>query len=631
MLIGRILFGYIGPFVRSDRGNGPNAWECAVLRAVHSKTAERMARKPQGGESMTTEGILKAEHAEILEQERAVLTALRDIAAGLDPGSDPARHAGSIVEHLDELFLLVVVGEVKSGKSAFINSILGEKVCPEGPTPVTDRINVLTFGEESRERMLDEFVIERLFPIEILRNLCVVDTPGTNSIVLRHQEITEDYIPRADLILFVTSIDRPFSETERQFLTYISSRWRKNIVVFLTKIDTREEDEIKEVEAYLAKNFKEKLGIEPLIFPVSAKQAFRAKSEGDDALLEQSRLRAVERFIRERLTETEKLRLKLLSPVDAGLAVAETLDGVVAERRRVLEEDFQSLGTLDRQVEQTCEDLKERNHRFITEIYDILREFERRGKNFLEEKIRVGNIGLMRKPEKFQNLFEKEVVGDLRERVSDTMHSAVDWLMKESIALYERTAAFLTERVQKDKYRDKVLGGTDLAFDYNREQVFSLVRAGFEREVKEFDIPGECNRVLSSSYRSILGFFGVEIGAVALGALLTHIFSAIVLVVSGILLASVLALTGFFILPAKKRRAIAEFSRKVDTLTLEFRKTISREFEKEINGALEKIRTGYEPYMTFYKAESKKAETAEKDLKSCRTTLGALKKKLLPE
>ncbi len=580
---------------------------------------------------MTSEGILKAEHAEILEQERAVLTALRDIAAGLDPGSDPARHATSIVEHLDELFLLVVVGEVKSGKSAFINALLGDKVCPEGPTPVTDKINVLTFGDEVRERVLDEFVIERLFPIEILRNLCVVDTPGTNSIVLRHQEITEDYIPRADLILFVSSIDRPFSESERQFLNYISRRWRKNIVVFLTKIDTRDEDEINEVEEYLAKNFKEKLGIEPLIFPVSAKQAYRAKTEGDEALMEQSRLRAVETFIRERLTETEKLRLKLLSPVDAGLAVAETLDGVVAERRRVLEEDFKSLGTLDGQVEQTCEDLKERNHRFITEIYDILREFERRGKNFLEEKIRVGNIGLMRKPEKFQSLFEKEVVGDLRERVSDTMHGAVDWLMKESIALYERTASFLTDRVQKDKYRDKILGSTDLAFNYNREQVFGQVRAGFDREVKEFDIQGECNRVLSTSYRSILGFFGVEIGAVALGALLTHIFSAIVLDVSGILLASVLALTGFFILPAKKRRVIADFSRKVDTLTLEFRKTISSEFEKEINGTLEKIRAGYEPYMTFYKSESKKAEKAEADLKDCRTTLGGLKQKLLPE
>jgi len=375
------------------------------------------------------------------------------VAADLNPASSPARHADSILQHLDELFLLVVVGEVKSGKSAFINALLGERICPEGPTPVTDKINVLGYGPEPSERRLEEFVVERLFPIEALRNLCIVDTPGTNSIVVRHQEITEDYIPRSDLILFVTSIDRPFSESERRFLEYISVRWRRNIVVFLTKIDTREDDEIREVEEYLAENFKEKLGITPLIFPVSAKLAFKGKTENDRGLVGASRIGEVETFIRDSLTETEKLRLKLLSPVEAGLALTETLEDMVRTRKEILEEDFASLNSLDAQVVQRCGDLKERTHRFIMDLYDLLREFERRGRNFLEDKIRVGNFGLLRKPERFKELFEKEVVGDLKERVDETMHASVDWLMKESIALYERTAGFLADQVARPSGR----------------------------------------------------------------------------------------------------------------------------------------------------------------------------------
>ena len=54
----------------------------------------------------------------------------------------------TILNHIEELFLLVVVGEVKSGKSSFINALFGEKICKEGVTPVTDKINIIKFGEE---------------------------------------------------------------------------------------------------------------------------------------------------------------------------------------------------------------------------------------------------------------------------------------------------------------------------------------------------------------------------------------------------------------------------------------------------------------------------------------------------
>lgn len=54
----------------------------------------------------------------------------------------------------------------------------------------------------------------RYLPSELLRKLHVVDTPGTNVIVDRQQRLTEEFVPRSDLVLFIMSADRPFTESE---------------------------------------------------------------------------------------------------------------------------------------------------------------------------------------------------------------------------------------------------------------------------------------------------------------------------------------------------------------------------------------------------------------------------------
>ena len=139
-------------------------------------------------------------------------------------------------EQLSGLFLLVIAGEFNSGKSSFINALLGERVLPEGVTPTTDRINLLRHGPAVSEQQLESFLLERTHPAELLREITVVDTPGTNAIIRRHEELTRDFVPRSDLVLFVTSADRPFTESERTFLEQIRE-WGKKIVFVINKID----------------------------------------------------------------------------------------------------------------------------------------------------------------------------------------------------------------------------------------------------------------------------------------------------------------------------------------------------------------------------------------------------------
>jgi small GTP-binding protein len=183
---------------------------------------------------------------------------------------------GQSIQQLDELFLLVVVGEFNAGKSALINALLGQKLLKEGATPTTTQINILRFAETEERRVEDEHVHILTAPIELLKEINIVDTPGTNAVIREHEVITSEFIPRADLVLFITSSDRPFTESERTFLGLIRS-WGKKVVVVLNKIDIlQSEADLQEVNEFVAGNFRAHLGLTPEIF-LSHCNALRAK------------------------------------------------------------------------------------------------------------------------------------------------------------------------------------------------------------------------------------------------------------------------------------------------------------------------------------------------------------------
>ena len=74
-------------------------------------------------------------------------------------------------------------------------------------------------------------------------------------------------MPRADLVLFVTSADRPFTETERVFLDVIRD-WGKKIVLVVNKIDILErESERDEVVGFVRESASRLLSVVPRSLP----------------------------------------------------------------------------------------------------------------------------------------------------------------------------------------------------------------------------------------------------------------------------------------------------------------------------------------------------------------------------
>src|SRR3954469_3206259 len=270
--------------------------------------------------------ILDAQQIEIRAAERAALQQLSTAIVPLDPEQADVEAVKQAEEDLEELFLLVIVGEFNSGKSSLINALLGAEVLPEGVTPTTASINLLRYGPEAGERPISNFVVERTYPAEFLRDISIVDTPGTNAIIRRHEELTRNFVPRSDLVLFITSADRPFTESERTFLDQIRE-WGKKIVFIVNKIDILQRtEEREEVIRFVGDNAGALLGEAPEIFAVSARQALEARAGGAESeaaeLWESSGFERVEDYLLNTLDQQERVRLKLLNPLNVGLRLA---------------------------------------------------------------------------------------------------------------------------------------------------------------------------------------------------------------------------------------------------------------------------------------------------------------------
>ncbi|MEZ4496060.1 MAG: dynamin family protein [Thermomicrobiales bacterium] len=94
-------------------------------------------------------------------------------------------------------------------------------------------------------------IIERYFPARFLADITVVDTPGTNAIIREHEQLTRKFVPRADMVLFVTSADRPFTESERAFLETIRE-WGKKVVLIVNKVDLiRSQEDVDKIVGFV--------------------------------------------------------------------------------------------------------------------------------------------------------------------------------------------------------------------------------------------------------------------------------------------------------------------------------------------------------------------------------------------
>jgi len=614
---------------RSDPAPAPAPGQALAPAAGQALTppSAQQPRRSLLGRLMRRNRLLTDREAELRAREAELLDRMSVALERFGPEaqqSDDLRHFREAREALSGLFLLVIAGEFNSGKSSFINALLGERVLPEGVTPTTDRINLLRHGPQVTETMPQAYLLERTHPATLLADLNIVDTPGTNAVIREHEELTRDFVPRSDLVLFVTSADRPFTESERVFLEQIRA-WGKKVVMVINKIDLLQNaEERRQVITFVRENAEQVLGEVPEVFPVSARGAQHARDAGDEGAWETSGFAAMDDWLVNTLDQQERVRLKLLNPLNVGLRLAGRYKVLAFDRLKLLAEDVATLQNIDTQLAAFHQDMLRDFEPRLGRLDSMLNDMELRGMNFFDDQIRFGKIRALMRSDQIRRDFERVVVGDTPREIDDEVGRVVDWIVERNLKLWQDLGSYI-ERRQISRHRDGMIGEVGGGFSYNRQALLDSIGRTSREVVGSYNREAEA-RKLADEVRAGAGTtVAAGVGAIGLGTLVATVLTGAAADITGILMATALAVTGLYVIPARRAQAKREFSKKTTELRQRLKEALTRQVHAAIQESTDRVNESIAPYRRFVVVQQQQLNEARAELVAAEDALLRLK------
>jgi hypothetical protein len=309
------------------------------------------------------------------------------------------------------LFRVVVMGEIKKGKSSFINALLGlPGLVPVHSDVATSTVFKIRYGTETRytvffhekdqqgqqlkreikaeeihaygtesgnpdnEKQIDFIAIEA--PGQLLKDgLILVDTPGVGGLFKKHRDITYRHAPKADAIFFITdSVESPIGADEVSFLREL--RRTTGLVYFVqTKAASVDSEARKKRMGNNISILEKEVGIpapEIAYFAVDSK----LKSEGDLSRdlddLKDSGYPELTSFIQRKLKPSKDRNIASLA-IRRSRTQLEIIRSELAQQQRILDSDNdEKIKALDEEIQAIGSKIKEWES---TKAVSLIQEF----------------------------------------------------------------------------------------------------------------------------------------------------------------------------------------------------------------------------------------------------------------
>jgi len=512
---------------------------------------------------------------------------------------------------IDEPFLFVIVGEVKAGKSSFINALLStdQEICAVAPEPKTDTIQQIKYGKNHDEITINPFLKQIYFPDPILKEISIVDTPGTNTIIEHHQEITERFIPVADLVVFVFEAKNPYRQSAWDFLNYINQEWKKKVIFILQQKDLMEEKDLATNHAAVIKMAKEKKVEEPVIFSVSALEELRGEHEKSGYV-------PLRDYIKKHITGKNSFRLK----IDNLLQLIDTLNQKIQSGLEERFAQYKSDLAFRKSIDETLQKHVIDSHSQVSNLINNLLTGYDKATLISESRLKEGLSFTRLVGKSFKSIFNKkespkvwleEIKSDLEKNLkiemTDRLYSGVNDLADN----IQNMAKDVELKILKNK---TILQDNHELFGHiaeRRMKVVEELQESFQEFIQNPDTFAKTRLVEESE--AISPSIATGSGLAVIGIILTAVTNGAIFDITGGLITTVGLLFAGITLGIKRNKILRRFREEINHTRSKIEAELTLKLEEYVREIREKIEGQFKEFDSLLVKEKNDLEFMQKN------------------
>lgn len=536
---------------------------------------------------------LTTDYESLRRREYELMTKLLETLPKIDNlGEERITQVRDALFHADHPFLMVFVGPFSSGKSSLMNALLGEKdLLRVGPIPTTDRISILRWGDESQKMDSGGEVDTVFHPLPLLKQVSFVDTPGLESIFQKHEETTRKFLHRADIVLLVMLATQAMTSRNVEYLQTLR-QYGKKIIIVVNQADLLSPDEAETVKNYVTEQSEDRLGFKPDVWLVSAKQGVEAYQNGvrNEELWKASGLDQLETYIEEKLSDVDRMRQKLQTPLQimqnvnqVALEAVQANQSVLDQYQSIADNVKQQLSAYQREQEKIVRETNDaitakfqgtidRGGVAIAELFQLSRAVSSVWRGFIE-LIGIARLFRRKKSYSYTRLaFEKHEVFEPIRELPSVVDKLGPRLEGKDMQDVDDLVKYANREIKAlpDNIRNKVIGDIQPPVRYDRSM---LQNVRSDLEVIEDEALKVETENLDRSLRNVLYVLAIWEFLAVIG-LLAMIFSGgeamaiLALVAVGLLGLLIMPLVGRILKVRHANRILKIQARYIETLTV---------------------------------------------------------------